>query len=50
VFSAGGQNLEPGNVDPNVAAGLAGQPSADTQSYRPGILLVPQASTYAVRA
>ena len=35
MFSAGGQNLEPGNVDPNVAAGLAGQPSADTQSCRP---------------
>lgn len=49
LFSAG-QNLEPGDVDPDVAAGLAGRPSADTQSYRPGILLVPQASAYAARA
>jgi hypothetical protein len=35
---------------PTVAAGLAGSPSPDTVSYRPGILLVPQTSTIGVRA
>ncbi len=37
-------------LDPGVAAGLAGQPSPDVISLRPGILLVPQSSTVPCRA
>ena len=37
-------------LDPGVASGLAGRPSPDVISLRPGILLVPQSSTVPCRA
>ena len=49
LFSAG-RNLTVDELHADVAAGLAGSPSADTVSYRPGILLVPQTSTIGARA
>ena len=49
LFSAG-QNLSEADLPGDVAAGLAGSPSPDTVSYRPGILLVPQTSTIGARA
>ena len=42
--------LQPSDLPPDVARGLAGSPSPDTRSLRPGILLVPQTSTYPARA
>jgi PAS domain S-box-containing protein len=49
LFSSG-QDGSPGSVPAEVAAGLAGSPSPDTMSLRPGILLVPQTTTIGVRA
>jgi PAS domain S-box-containing protein len=49
LFSAG-RNLTEADLDRPVATGLAGSPSPDTTSYRPGILLVPQTSTIGARA
>jgi PAS domain S-box-containing protein len=49
LFSAGG-TLTDSELALAVAAGLAGSPSPDTVSYRPGILLVPQTSTTVTRA
>jgi hypothetical protein len=46
----GGENVHVDDLPPDITAGLAGSPSADTQSYRLGILLVPQTSTYEARA
>lgn len=45
-----GRSLEADELTADVAVGIAGEPSADTTSLRPGILLVPQTSTTAVRA
>ena len=49
LFSAR-EILQPSDLPPDVARGLAGSPSPDTRSLRPGILLVPQTSTYPARA
>jgi len=49
LFSAD-QSLTASDLPVDVAAGLAGSPSPDAVSYRPGILLVPQTSTIAARA
>ena len=49
LFSAG-ETLTADDLDPAVATGLAGSPSPDTVSYRPGILLVPHTSTIGARA
>ncbi|HSN12733.1 MAG TPA: ANTAR domain-containing protein [Propionibacteriaceae bacterium] len=49
LFSAGRDVVE-ADLMAEVAAGLAGAPSADSVSYRPGILLVPQTSTIGARA
>ncbi len=49
LFTAG-QNLAASDLHADVAAGLAGSPSPDTVSSRPGILLVPQTSTIGARA
>jgi hypothetical protein len=50
VWFSSGQAHEGDALPPEVAAGLGGRPSADTQSLRPGILLVPQTTTHACRA
>ena len=49
LFSAG-RDLAIADLHADVAAGLSGAPSADTISYRRGILLVPQTSTTGARA
>ena len=49
LFRAG-QTLAEAELHAEVARGLAGSPSADSISYRPGILLVPQTSTIGARA
>ena len=49
LFTAG-KTLSIDDLHPEVAAGLAGSPSADAVSYRRGILLVPQTSTIGARA
>jgi PAS domain S-box-containing protein len=45
-----GQRLTDEDLPASVAKGLAGTPSPDTASYRPGILLVPQTGTIGARA
>ncbi|MHB1008229.1 MAG: ANTAR domain-containing protein [Propionibacteriaceae bacterium] len=49
LFRAGRDIVE-AELMAEVAKGLAGSPSADSISYRPGILLVPQTSTIGARA
>ncbi len=48
-FSAG-RNLAESDLTSEVAAGLAGSRNADSLSYRPGILIVPETSTVGARA
>ncbi len=49
IFSSG-RAIAPEGLTAEVAAGLGGQPSPDTTSLRPGILLVPQSSVEGCRA
>lgn len=48
LFSRG-QRVSEADLPPDVAKGLRGSTSADTMSYRPGILLIPQTSTIGAR-
>lgn len=49
LFS-GGRTISREDLQPPAAAGLAGQPSADTKRLRPGILLVPRTTAHGCRA
>lgn len=50
VWFSSGRARAAEELPPEVATGLAGSPSPDTTSLRPGILLVPQTTTHASRA
>lgn len=49
-IASGGALVPCDQATPHIAAGLAGQPSPDVISLRPGILLVPESSTGECRA
>ena len=50
VLFHGGSTVSADELPPEVLAGIAGRPSADSVSLRPGILLVPQTSLADCRA